>query len=220
MKPSWIRTLALAVTAAIGLLYVAAPATAQDKKLTVWWVKGFYKSEDDALYAAIKKYEAKTGVKVELSQYAVQDMIPKSVAALDAGTPPDIAYSDTYDVQTAGKWAFDGKLEDITDVIEPMKDRLRAAPRRDRLPLQRQDQEEGLLRLPAEAADPAHPVSGRTCWTRPASRKTTSRQDWKEYWSFWCDKVQPAIRKATGQRIYGIGQPMGVEFDRLASSRS
>ena len=69
------RTLAFAVAAAIGLLYAAAPATAQEK-LTVWWVKGFYKSEDEALNAAIKKFEAKTGVKVELSQYAIQDMIP------------------------------------------------------------------------------------------------------------------------------------------------
>ena len=34
---------------------------------------------------------------------------------------------------------------------------------------------------------------------------------WKDYWSFWCDKVQPAYRKATGTRIYGIGQPMGVD---------
>src|SRR5471032_2465833 len=34
---------------------------------------------------------------------------------------------------------------------------------------------------------------------------------WEDYWSFWCDKVQPAIRKATGQRIYAVGQPMGVE---------
>ena len=34
---------------------------------------------------------------------------------------------------------------------------------------------------------------------------------WKEYWSFWCDKVQPGIRKATGQRLYGTGFPMGVE---------
>ena len=34
---------------------------------------------------------------------------------------------------------------------------------------------------------------------------------WKEYWSFWCDKVQPASRKETGQRIFGIGQPMGVD---------
>ena len=113
----------LAGAAAVAIAFSAVPGFAQEK-LTVWWVKGFYKSEDDALYAAIKAYEAKnTGVKIELSQYAVQDMIPKSVAALDSGTPPDIAYSDTYDVQVAGKWAFDRKLEDISDVITPMKDR-------------------------------------------------------------------------------------------------
>lgn len=34
---------------------------------------------------------------------------------------------------------------------------------------------------------------------------------WKDYWSFWCDKVQPAYRKASGKRTYGIGQPMGVD---------
>ena len=111
----------LAAAVAVAFAFSAVPGFAQEK-LTVWWVKGFYKSEDDALYAAIKAYEAKNpGVKIELSQYAVQDMIPKSVAALDAGTPPDIAYSDTYDVQVAGKWAFDGKLDDISDVITPME---------------------------------------------------------------------------------------------------
>src|SRR5205085_3327663 len=95
-----IRAVTCAVAAAIGLLYAAAPAMAQ-QKLTVWWVKGFYKSEDDALNEAIRKFEAKSGVKVELSQYSVQDMIPKTVAALDSGTPPDVAYSDSYDVQAA-----------------------------------------------------------------------------------------------------------------------
>ena len=40
-------------------LAFAGQAMAQEK-LTVWWVKGFYKSEDDALFAAIKKFEAKT----------------------------------------------------------------------------------------------------------------------------------------------------------------
>src|ERR1700724_1626198 len=114
------RALAFAVAAAIGLFYAAAPAMAQEK-ITVWWVKGFYKSEDDALLEAIRKFEAKTGVKVELSQYAVQDMIPKTVAALDSGTVPDVAYADSYDVQAAGKWAFEGKLEDLSDILSPMK---------------------------------------------------------------------------------------------------
>ena len=61
------------------------PAFAQQKTITVWFGKGFYRSEDDALIDTIKKFEAKTGIKVELSQYAIQDMIPKTVAALDSG---------------------------------------------------------------------------------------------------------------------------------------
>src|SRR5467141_2895430 len=107
--------------AAVGVLYAAAPAIAQEKKITVWWGQGFYKSEDDALLEAIKKFEAKTGIKVELSQYAIQDMIPKTVAALDSGTVPDVAYSDSYDVQAQGKWAYEGKLEDLSDILVPMK---------------------------------------------------------------------------------------------------
>jgi multiple sugar transport system substrate-binding protein len=35
--------------------------------------------------------------------------------------------------------------------------------------------------------------------------------DWKGYWSFWCDKVQPAYRQKTGTRSFGIGQPLGVD---------
>ena len=87
---------------------VALPAMAQS--LTVVNFGGANGAAQKKAY--IDSFE-KTGTKVELSQYAVQDMNAKSVAALDAGTVPDIAYSDTYDVQTAGKWAFDGKLEDL-----------------------------------------------------------------------------------------------------------
>src|SRR6185436_10886664 len=111
---------------ALSAMAFAGQAQAQDK-LTVFWVKGFYKAEDDALYEAIAKFEKKTGVKVDLSQYAVQDMIPKTVAAMDSGTPPDVAYADVYDFQTTGKWAFDGKLEDISDAINPVKDSFEAS---------------------------------------------------------------------------------------------
>src|SRR5262244_4040726 len=110
----------VAAIVAGGVLAFAGQVSAQET-LTVWWVKGFYKSEDDALLAAIKKFEDKTKVKVELSQYPVQDMIPKTVSALDAGTVPDVAFADVYDFQVTGKWAFDGKLEDLSDVITPLK---------------------------------------------------------------------------------------------------
>ena len=178
--------------------------------LNVWWVKGFYKSEDDALFAAIKKFEEKTKVKVELSQYPVQDMIPKTVAALDAGTPPDVAYADVYDFQVTGKWAFDGKLEDLTDIISPMKARF--LPNTVETTYLYDDKTK-------KRAYYAFPLKQQTMhinyWIDMLNAAGFKESDiptkWADYWSFWCDKVQPAIRKATGNRIYAVGQPMGVE---------
>ena len=145
---------ALFATAA---LVMSTQAMAQEK-LTVWWVRGFYKSEDDALFAAIKKFEDKTKVKVDLSQYPVQDMIPKTVAALDAGTPPDVAYADVYDFQVAGKWAFDGKLEDVSDIIVPMKDKFLKNTIETAYLFNDKTKKKAYYAFPDEAADDAHPV--------------------------------------------------------------
>src|SRR5260221_200287 len=49
----------LAGLAAGAIALSAAPSFAQEK-LTVWRGKGFYKSEVDAVHAAIQEYEAKT----------------------------------------------------------------------------------------------------------------------------------------------------------------
>ena len=65
----------------------------------------------------------------------------------------------------------------------------------------------------------AFPIKQQTMhieyWTDmlPAAGFKESRhsEDWKEYWRFWCDKVQPAYRQKTGKRAYGIGNPMGVD---------
>ena len=199
----------LAGAAALAIAFSAAPGFAQEK-LNVWWVKGFYKSEDDALFAAIKKFEAKTGVKVDLSQYAVQDMIPKTVAALDSGSPPDIAYSDTYDVQVAGKWAYDGKLEDISDVIEPMKDRFAPVTIETAYLYNDKAKKKAFYGFVLKQQT-LHIQYWKDMLATAGFKESDIPGTWKEYWSFWCDKVQPAYRKATNTRAYGIGSPMGVE---------
>src|SRR3954453_361003 len=194
---------------AVILMAFAGAAEAQEK-LTVWWVKGFYKSEDDALFAAIKKFEEKSKVQVDLSQYAVQDMIPKTVSALDSGTPPDVAYADVYDFQVAGKWAFDGKLEDVSDVIAPLKASF--APNTIETTFLYSDKAK-------KKAYYAFPLKQQTMhieyWIDMLETAGFKEADipptWKEYWAFWCEKVQPGHRKASGQRSFGIGQPMGVD---------
>jgi multiple sugar transport system substrate-binding protein len=196
--------------AAVGLLYASAPAMSQQKTITVWFSKGFYKSEDDALLDVIKKFEAKTGIKVELSQYAIQDMIPKTVAALDSGTVPDVGYSDSYDVQAQGKWAYEGKLEDLSDILQPMKSVF--APNT----LETTYLYDNVAKKRAYYGFPLKQQSMHVQIWQDMLEQAGFKQEeiptkWEDYWSFWCDKVQPAIRKATGQRIYAVGQPMGVE---------
>jgi multiple sugar transport system substrate-binding protein len=190
-------------------LLATSPSFAQET-LTIWWGKGFYKSEDDALLAAIKKFEAKTGVKVELSQYAIQDMIPKTVAALDSGTVPDVAYSDTYDVQAGGKWAFEGKLEDLSDILVPMKDAFAPNTLETAYLYNDQTKKKGYYGFPLKQQT-MHVQIWKDMLEQAGFKESDIPTTWKEYFSFWCDKVQPAARKATGQRVYGIGQPMGVE---------
>jgi multiple sugar transport system substrate-binding protein len=190
-------------------LAFAGHAMAQEK-LTVWWVKGFYKSEDDAFFEAVKKYEAKTGVKVDLSQYPIQDMIPKTVAALDAGSPPDVAYADVYDFQVTGKWAFDGKLADISDVLAPMKGRFLPNTIETTYLWNDKTKKRAYFAFPLKQQT-MHVEIWLDMLNQAGFQESDIPTDWKGYWSFWCDKVQPASRQKTGQRIFGIGQPMGVD---------
>jgi len=198
-----------AALVASGMLLAAMPAAAQEK-LTVWWVKGFYKSEDDALFEAIKKYEAKTGVKVELSQYPVQDMIPKTVAALDSGTPPDVAYADVYDFQVTGKWAFDGKLEDVSDIITPMKDKFLKNTIETTYLYNDKTKKKAYYAFPMKQQT-MHIQYWKDMLAEAGYKESDIPTTWKAYWDFWCDKVQPAHRTKTGKRTYAVGQPMGVD---------
>ncbi len=203
-----IAKLGVALVAATAFV-MSTQAVAQEK-LTVWWVRGFYKSEDEALFEAIKKFETKTGVKVELSQYPVQDMIPKTVAALDAGTPPDVAYADVYDFQVAGKWAFDGKLEDISDIIVPIKDKFLKNTIETTYLYNDKTKKKAYYAFPLKQQT-MHIQYWKDMLAEAGFKESDIPTAWKAYWDFWCDKVQPAHRSKTGKRTYAIGQPMGVD---------
>lgn len=208
MKKTMIRGV-LAGAAAAFAFGVSAPAMAQET-LNIWWVKGFYKAEDDSLFETIKKFEQKTGVKVELSQYAIQDMIPKTVAALDSGTVPDVAYSDTYDFQVTGKWAFEGRLADISSIINPMKDKFAKNTIETTYLWNDKDKKRAYYAYPMKQQT-IHIQYWKDLLQQAGFKDTDIPKGWKEYWSFWCDKVQPAMRRATNSRNFGIGQPLGVD---------
>jgi multiple sugar transport system substrate-binding protein len=96
-----------------------------------------------------------------------------------------------YEFQVASKWAFEGKLEDISDVINPIKARF--APNTVETTFLYNDKDK-------KKAYYAYPLKQQTMhiqyWIDMLQQAGFKEGDipkgWKDYWSFWCDKVQPA----------------------------
>jgi multiple sugar transport system substrate-binding protein len=104
------------------LTSLAAPAFGAD--LTIWWNKSYYPEEDQQFDKLLAEFQEQTGMDVELTYYTNEDVPRKVLAALTAGQPPDLAYAFLFDLQHTSRWAYDGVLEDVSDVVGEIKDHL------------------------------------------------------------------------------------------------
>ncbi len=208
-KLSRFATASAFAVSSLAMLGLASPAAAQEK-LTVWFTKGFYPAEDAALDAMVQKFEKKTGVKIDLSRYAVQEIIPKTVSALDAGSPPDVAFGHTYDFQVASKWAYEGKLADISDVINPIKGKFLPNTVETTYLYNEKTKKKAYYAFPMEQQT-IHIQYWKDMLADAGYKPSDIPKTWQAYWKFWCIDFQQAYRQKTGKRAYGIGQPLGVD---------
>ena len=197
------------LSSALVLLAFAWPALAQET-LVVYWTKGFYSAEDKALDDMVDKFQKKTGVKVELSRYAPQESVPKAVAALDSGHPPDVAYGDVFDFQVAGKWAFEGRLEDLSDILLRMKDKFMPITLETTYLYNDKAKKRAYYAFPTKRQT-MHINYWKDMLEQAGYKEADLPKAWKAYWDFWCDQAQAGYRKKTGRRIYSVGSPMGVD---------
>ena len=195
--------------AATVLTAFCSVAAAQET-LIVYFAKGFYPAEDKAVDELVDKFQKKTGVKVELSRYSPQEMIPKTVAALDAGTPPDVVYGDVFDFQVAGKWAYEGRLEDLSDILTPMKARFLPNTLETTFMYNDKTKKRAYYAFPVKRQT-MHIQYWKDMLAEAGFKESDIPKTWKAYFDFWCGPVQEGYRKKTGKRAYSIGSPMGVD---------
>jgi multiple sugar transport system substrate-binding protein len=186
---------------------VLVPVAAKCADLVVWWEKGFYPQEDQALREIVAAFEHKTGKQVELDFYPQAELPGKIVAAFDAGEPPDFAFSSILGDHVA-EWAFDDRLVDLTETIGSFSNLFDPnALAWWTLPNRRTGQR-GLYGL----------SMGRNSiylhvWKSLLERARFTLGDipaqWDAFWSFWCDQVQPAVRQAVkSDAVWGVGLSM------------
>jgi multiple sugar transport system substrate-binding protein len=78
---------------ALALALALAPLGAKAADLVVWWSEGYTNQEDEAVREVIAAFEQKAGKQVELVLHPDQELPDKLVAAVEAGEPPDFAFS-------------------------------------------------------------------------------------------------------------------------------
>ena len=105
------------VSAVLASALAFSPTAAGAADLTIWWAKGYYPSEDEGLRRVVAGFEDETRTRVDLTFVSMPDLATKTLAALEAGRPPDVDFLISEQMR---RWAFDGALLNLDAVIEPI----------------------------------------------------------------------------------------------------
>jgi multiple sugar transport system substrate-binding protein len=202
------------MTRSLHVLLVAAlmlkPLGALSADFVVWWEQGFYPGENEAVNETIAAFEQETGKDVEIVFQAPGEVLDKTQAAIDAGQPPDFLSGPVAE-NGFDRWAYEGRLVDLTDAVGPLASMFDADALEASTLLNDRTGKRALYTLPmARTTNHIH------VWTSLLERAGYTLADipkeWAAFWSFWCDEVQPAVRRATGRDdIWAAGLPMSVE---------
>ena len=168
--------------------------------------------EDEAVREIVAAFEQKTGKQVELVLHPEQELPDKLVAAVEAGQPPDFAFS-IVNTRHDEQWAYEGRLVDLTDAIGHFSDLFDPDALEAVTLLDATTGRRGLYLLPVGFAT-HHVHAWKSLLEQAGFTLADIPKEWEAFWTFWCDQVQPAVRQAFGRDdVWGIGLTMSVDSD-------
>jgi multiple sugar transport system substrate-binding protein len=201
----WSRVLVIAAALVMG------PLGAQGADLVVWWEKGQAAEEDEAVAEIIAAFEQGTGKQVELVLGPQEELLADLMAALEAGgRTPDFVFT-VINIRHYEQWAYEGRLVDLTDAVGHFSDLFDPDALDSVTLLDATTGRRGLYLLPMGFAT-HHVHAWKSLLEQAGFTLAEIPGEWEAFWAFWCDQVQPAVRKALGRDdVWGIGLPMSVD---------
>ena len=178
-----------------------APLGARAADLVVWWEKGFYPEEDAGGPRDRRRLRAEDRQAGRARPPSARcDMPAETAAAIEAGQPARLPVRH-------------GAVEPTVRAVGPRGPARRphGRPRPAWRPSStrtrstappcstRRTGRRGLYALPM-GRDTNHVHVWRSLLERAGFTLADIPKEWEPFWSFWCDQVQPAVRKATRPR--------------------
>ncbi len=173
--------------------------------------QGLYPEEDTALAELARAFETKTGLKTEFVRHDNWETPKEIEPAIAAGRPPDFLFA--YATPSQGqfeRWAAEGRLVDLADTLGGFVDVFDKDFFDISTAANGRTGRRGLYAL-SIGRDTTHIHVWLSLLERAGFRREDIPTGWEPFWSFWCDRVQPAVRKALGrQDIWAVGVPMSL----------
>ncbi len=193
---------------ALAAMLLLTPLGARAADLVVWWEEGQAAEEDEAVREIVAAFEQQTGKQVELVLGLQEKLVANLVAALEAGRPtPDFLFT-VAETQPYDRWAYEGRLVDLTDAVGHFSDLFDPDALERVTLLNGTTGRRGLYLLPMGLVS-HHVHVWKTLLERAGFTLADIPKEWDAFWSFWCDQVQPAVRKALGRDdVWAVGLAM------------
>src|SRR5215469_4642802 len=191
----------LAVAAA-GTLVRPFIANAAVSTASVWWTQGFVPEEDAAFRKVVDDYQKQSGNTVDYSLVPFAPLQQKIVSALTSGDVPDLISHDINDQIFVPQNAWEDKVVEVSDVIEPQKDLYHPTIWLGTQYYNNAIQKRGAYLIPFKSATvPLH------IWTPLAEKAgyklTDAPKTWDAFWDFF--KPMQAKLRETTRNIYAMG---------------
>ncbi|HTI84198.1 MAG TPA: ABC transporter substrate-binding protein [Acetobacteraceae bacterium] len=188
-----------AVGATLARPYIAK---AEAKTAVVWQNQGFVKQEDEAFIKTVRDYEKTSGNKIDLSVMPFMALGQKTISALTSGDVPDLLFYDAPSYILPQN-AWDDKLVDVSDVVEPYKAKMTESARLNSTFYNRVTRQRSFYLVPIkQGATPFH------FWNVMVEKAGFKMSDipntWNGVWEFF-KPVQNELRKQGMRKIYACG---------------
>ena len=186
----------------------------EENILQIWWDKGFTLEEDEALKQIITNWERESGNQIKLSFYSNDELPEKAQRAIQAGTPPDLIMGSSAERELNPRLAWEGKLADVADIIEPVKNSYAKSALEAINYYNNVDKKRSYYGVPISQLT-IHVFYWRDLLEATGRSEADIPQDWQGFWRFW-QQVQDDLDARSelagqaNQKVYGLGLPLSA----------
>jgi multiple sugar transport system substrate-binding protein len=213
-----LSTLTVTISNCANTLNNQTPTTTANHKpetLSIWWTKGYYPEEDEAIQKIVANWEKQAKAKglpihqADLQILSDDENMKLTQERVEANQPPDIVFNRRVEFVISPAYAWQGKLADVSSVIEPIKNNYSAAAIASVNLYNNTKKTRAFYAVPIQQQT-LHIHYWRDLLEEAGFRESDIPQDWDGFWQFW-QTAQARLRAKGNQDIYGVGLTMSSE---------